>query len=204
MYKFKKVHQTDYGIGKVASLQLINKNLLTEQPVRKVVILVADANGVLYVDNMEAYSLVVATSCLVQPLAGDRVCVVVDGSLVVITDILFRQQENEIITLGDHRATLRIVASEIELCGGKRLTINTPELTLLARSSRWIAETLQQISQRLFVRSQHASRQIAQTDEVMAKHIVQDAQQSFVMKSEIGSLKSSSVLKIDGGQVHVG
>ena len=38
-----------------------------------------------------------------------------------------------------------------------------------------VAETLHQISQRLFVRSKHASRRVEETDEVLAKHIIQDA-----------------------------
>ncbi|MGP2741388.1 DUF3540 domain-containing protein, partial [Serratia nevei] len=83
-------------------------------------------------------------------------------------------------------------------------TLRSPHFTLLTRSSRWVAETLHQISQRLFVRSKHASRRVEETDEVLAKHIIQDARQSLVINSEIGSLKSSAVLKIDGGQIHMG
>ncbi|HGM5168711.1 TPA: DUF3540 domain-containing protein, partial [Serratia marcescens] len=52
--------------------------------------------------------------------------------------------------------------------------------------------------------SKHASRRVEETDEVLAKHIIQDARQSLVINSEIGSLKSSAVLKIDGGQIHMG
>ena len=52
---------------------------------RKVVTLAADANGGLYVDGMRAHCTAVATSCTVQPLAGDRVCVIVDGDKLVIT-----------------------------------------------------------------------------------------------------------------------
>lgn len=171
---------------------------------RKVVTLAADANGGLYVDGMRAHCLAVATSCLVQPLAGDRVCVIVDGDKLVITEILSRQQANAVMTLDSRCANLRIVAPEIELQGGKRLTLRSPHFTLLTRSSRWVAETLHQISQRLFVRSKHASRRVEETDEVLAKHIIQDARQSLVINSEIGSLKSSAVLKIDGGQIHMG
>lgn len=141
---------------------------------------------------------------LVQPLAGDRVCVIVDGDKLVITEILSRQQANAVMTLDSRCANLRIVAPEIELQGGKRLTLRSPHFTLLTRSSRWVAETLHQISQRLFVRSKHASRRVEETDEVLAKHIIQDARQSLVINSEIGSLKSSAVLKIDGGQIHMG
>ncbi|HGM6744742.1 TPA: DUF3540 domain-containing protein, partial [Serratia marcescens] len=175
-----------------------------EQGGRKVVTLAADANGGLYVDGMRAHCLAVATSCLVQPLAGDRVCVIADGDKLVITEILSRQQANAVMTLDSRCANLRIVAPEIELQGGKRLTLRSPHFTLLTRSSRWVAETLHQISQRLFVRSKHASRRVEETDEVLAKHIIQDARQSLVINSEIGSLKSSAVLKIDGGQIHMG
>ena len=106
------------------------------------VTLAADANGGLYVDGMRAHCLAVATSCLVQPLAGDRVCVIVDGDKLVITEILSRQQANAVMTLDSRCANLRIVAPEIELQGGKRLTLRSPHFTLLTRSSRWVAETL--------------------------------------------------------------
>ncbi|MGN7973005.1 DUF3540 domain-containing protein [Serratia sp. 22264] len=205
MYKSRREqHQKGGANTSVAPLRLVSRAPRAEQGSRKVVTLEADANGGLYVDGMRAYCLAVATSCLVRPLEGDRVCVIVDGTKLVITEILSRRQENTLMTLDSRCASLRIVAPEIELHGAKRLMLHSPDFTLLTRSSRWIADTLHQISQRLFVRSGYASRKVDQTDEVQAKHIVQDADQSFVMKSEIGSLKSSAVLKIDGGQVHVG
>lgn len=206
MYKSKKEQYPKGGTnnGKATALKLVSSPPQMEQGSRKIVTLETDANGLLYVDEMCAYSLAVATSCLVQPLDGDRVCVIVDGMQLVITEILSRRQENSIMTLDSQCASLRIVAPEIELHSTQKLTLHSPDFTLLTRSSRWIADTLHQISQRLFVRSKHASREVEQTDEVQAKHIVQDAHQSFVMKSEIGSLKSSAVLKIDGGQIHVG
>ncbi|AQT65930.1 type VI secretion-associated protein, TagC family [Serratia marcescens] len=204
MYKSRREHQKVYANARVTPLQLVRSAPLAEQGGRKVVTLAADANGGLYVDGMRAHSLAVATSCLVQPLAGDRVCVIVDGDKLVITEILSRQQANAVMTLDSRCANLRIVAPEIELQGGKRLTLRSPHFTLLTRSSRWVAETLHQISQRLFVRSKHASRRVEETDELLAKHIIQDARQSLVINSEIGSLKSSAVLKIDGGQIHMG
>ena len=123
------------------------------------VTLAADANGGLYVDGMRAHCGG-RHQLLVQPLAGDRVCVIVDGDKLVITEILSRQQANAVMTLDSRCANLRIVAPEIELQGGKRLTLRSPHFTLLTRSSRWVAETLHQISQRLFVRSKHASRRV--------------------------------------------
>lgn len=204
MYKFRKEQQQLYTNGQAVSLPWVNRDPCIRQGSRKVVTLASDASGVLYIDGMRTYCLMVATSCLVQPLDGDRVCVIVDGGQLVITEILSRRQVNAAMTLDSCGARLRIVAPEIELHGSKRLTLRSPNFTLLTRSSRWIAETLHQVSQRLFVRSQHASRKVEQTDELQAKHIMQDARHSFVMKSEIGSLKSSAVLKIDGGQVHMG
>ncbi|EMH4929499.1 DUF3540 domain-containing protein [Serratia ureilytica] len=204
MYKSRREHQKVYANARVTPLQLVRSAPLPEQGGRKVVTLAADANGSLYVDGMRAHCLAVATSCLVQPLAGDRVCVIADGDKLVITEILSRQQANAVMTLDSRCANLRIVAPEIELQGRKRLTLRSPHFTLLTRSSRWVAETLHQISQRLFVRSKHASRRVEETDEVLAKHIIQDARQSLVINSEIGSLKSSAVLKIDGGQIHMG
>ncbi|WP_232290989.1 DUF3540 domain-containing protein [Pseudomonas chlororaphis] len=164
----------------------------------------AGADGLLQVEGMPAYTLVLATSCLVQPLAGDRVHGVVDGRQLVITAILSRRQADTLMTLDSGSAPLHIVAPHIEIHGRQRLALHSADFSLLTRSSRWVADTLNQVSRRLFVRCEHASRKVAYTDQVQARHIAQDAQQSFVMNSEIASLKSSAVLKIDGGQVHVG
>lgn len=195
-----------YGSETRPPLQLVGdiSHREDEQGCRKLVTVAADEEGTLYAEGLDAYCLKVASSCLLQPMAGDRVSVIVDATQLIITDILSRQQANAVMTLGSQQANLRIIAPEIELYGERKLMLHAPSFTLLTRSSRWIADTLHQISRHLFVRSQHASRKVEQTDETRAKHIIQDAQQSLIMNSEIGSLKSSAVLKIDGGQVHVG
>lgn len=204
MFKSAKEHQKVYANFNVTPLHMMAKASALEQGSRVVVDVQAHASGQLYVNDMPAYGLTVATSCLVQPLAGDRVYGVVDGQHLVITAILSRQQADAVMTLDSRCASLRIVAPQIEIEGSQRLTFHSPNFTLLTRSSRWVADTLHQVSKRLFIRTQHASRKVEQTDETQAKHIVQDAEQSFVIKSEIASLKASAVLKIDGGQVHVG
>lgn len=164
----------------------------------------ANADGQLQVEGMPAYTLSLATSCLVQPLPGDRVYGVVDGQKLVITAILSRRQSDALMTLDSGSVPLHIVAPSIEIRSRQRLALQSADFSLLTRSSRWVADTLHQVSKRLFVRSEHASRKVAHTDLVQARHIAQDAQQSFAMNSEIASLKSSAVLKIDGGQVHMG
>ncbi|HGM5910951.1 TPA: DUF3540 domain-containing protein, partial [Serratia marcescens] len=83
MYKSRREHQKVYANARVTPLQLVRSAPLPEQGGRKVVTLAADANGGLYVDGMRAHCLAVATSCLVQPLAGDRVCVIADGDKLV-------------------------------------------------------------------------------------------------------------------------
>ena len=167
------------------------------------VTLAADANGGLYVDGMRAHCSAVATSCPVQPLAGDRVCVIVDGDKLVITEILSRQQANAVMTLDSRCANLRIVAPEIELQGGKRLTLRSPHFTLLTRSSRWVAETLHQISTP--VCAQQARKPAGGGNRRGAGEAHHSGCPTIlVINSEIGSLKSSAVLKIDGGQIHMG
>lgn len=204
MYKSAKEHQKVHTNNNVTPLHVLAKASAPEQGSCVVVDVQAHANGQLYVVDMPAYGLKVATSCLVQPLAGDRVYGVVDGQHFVITAILFRQQADAVMTLDSRCANLRIVAPEIEIEGSRRLTFRSSDFTLLTRSCRWVADTLHQVSKRLFVLTQHASRKVEQTDETQAKHILQEARGSYVMKGEIASLKASAVLKIDGGQVHVG
>ena len=168
------------------------------------VTLAADANGGLYVDGMRAHCLAVATSCLVQPLAGDRVCVIVDGDKLVITEILSRQQANAVMTLDSRCANLRIVAPEIELQGGKRLTLRSPHFTLLTRSSRWSRRNAAP-NLSTPVCAQQARKPAGGGNRRGAGEAHHSGcRQSLVINSEIGSLKSSAVLKIDGGQIHMG
>lgn len=204
MYEFRRERPVAYANAMPLSCAREQQTPRVEQGSRHIVTVSAEAAGRLYVESLQHYRLTIAVSCLVQPMAGDRVCVIADGRCLVITEILSRQQTDTAMTLECRSAHLRIVAPEIELHGRKRLTLKSPDFSLLTRSSRWVAKTLHQVSQCLFVRSQHASRQVEGTDTLQARHIRQEAQQSLVMQGEMASLKASAVLKIDGGQVHVG
>lgn len=206
MFKTNEVLQRrEYAIGEGAPSWLSGGTRHAQPGVRRQLATVAaDVHGRLYLEGQPSARLKVAVSCLVQPLAGDRVCVIEDDGALIVTEILARRQPDAVVTLGSRRAALRIEAPELELRGARRLTLRSPQLTLLTRSGRWIAHTLQHLSRHLFVRAQHAHRQVEHTDRLQAKHVVQEAQQSLLIKSETGALHASAVLKIDGGQIHMG
>lgn len=204
MYEYAREPSTLKAHDKVTPLHVPAHNGGLAQGHVLVVDVQAGADGQLQVEGMPTYTLAVATSCLVQPLAGDRVHSVVDGRQLVITAILSRRQTGVPVTFDSRSASLHIVAPHIEIHGRRQLVLRSADFSLLTRTSRWVADTLHQVSRLLFVRSEHASRKVAHTDQVQARHIAQEARQSFVMNSEIASLKSSAVMKIDGGQVHMG
>lgn len=163
-----------------------------------------DADGRCYLSGYAWLDLQVATSCLVQPMVGDRVSAIVDQQHLYITAVLSRKAQKVPLVLNSGETPLHIMASTMELHSSERMGIYTPHFSLITRTTQWLAETMHQISQRLFVRAQHAHRQVENTDTVQAKHINQEAGQSYVMDSEIASLNAKAVLKIDGGQVHMG
>ena len=120
-----------------------------------------------------------------------------------ITDILARSCPHS-VTLHCAGQRLEIVADDIALHGTSQVAIHTRKLAFYTRTTRWIADTLHQITRNLFVRSEHAHRQVTHTDQQQAQHIIQHAEQSYALRSEVGSIKASTVLKIDGSQIHMG
>lgn len=188
----------------ILSLKTVSKNKFFEHGSCKIINLASHEDGKLYADNMEDYDVKIATSCLVQPLAGDRVYAVIDKMDLVVTSILSRSHDDDTLKLNGQGRKLYLNAPEIRIQAEENLTLQTANFSLLTRSSKWISETIHQISQRLFVKSSYANRKIEQTDKSEAKHLMYEADQSLVMKSEVGSIQSTSVLKIDGAQIHMG
>lgn len=188
----------------VFSLKTVRKNKHFEYGGYIIINLTSSEDGTLYAENMEDYTIKVATSCLVQPLTGDRVYAIIDKMDLVVTSILSRSHDDDTLKLDGQGRKLFLQAPEIHIQAAENLTLQTKDFSLLTRSSKWISETLHQISQRLFVKSCYANRKIEQTDKTEAKHLMYEADQSLVLKSEVGSIQSTSVLKIDGAQIHMG
>lgn len=163
-----------------------------------------DGNGRLFLRQQPALTLCTAASCLVQPQVGDLVSAVIHQQQVFVTAILQRQQAETPLVLNSGEVPMYFQAPAMEIHSTDRIAIHTRRFSLFTHTSMWVAKTLHQVADALFTRAKHAHRQVENTDEVHAKHISQQAEQSLIINSRIGSLNASAVLKIDGGQIHMG
>ncbi|WP_317694482.1 DUF3540 domain-containing protein [Serratia sp. UGAL515B_01] len=163
-----------------------------------------DDNGRHYLSSHATLPLMIATSCLVKPQNGDLVCAVLHQHQIFVTAILQRQHSDAALVLSSGTVPMHLSTPALEIHSSERVEIHTSRFSLRAKTSLWISRTLHQVADALFVRAKHAHRQVENTDEVQARHISQQAEQSLIINSRIGSLNASAVLKIDGGQVHMG
>lgn len=161
-------------------------------------------DGRLCLQRHGALTLVTATSCLIQPQTGDLVSAVLCQHQVFVTAVLQRQQPASPLVLSSGNVPMHLLAPALEIHSPERVEIHTANFSLLARTTLWVAKTLHQIADTLFVRAKHAHRQVENTDHIQARHINQQAEQSLLINSRIGSVNASAVLRIDGGQIHMG
>ncbi|WP_156293736.1 MULTISPECIES: DUF3540 domain-containing protein [Serratia] len=164
----------------------------------------ADGPGHLYLQQYPELEVITAASCLVSPQPGDRVSAVLYHHQAFVTAILQRQQPDAPLVLNSGNVPLHLLAPALEIHSPERVEIHTGHFSVVARISQWVAQTLHQVVDTLFVQAKHAHRQVENTDEVQARHISQHAEQSLLINSRIGSLNASAVLRIDGGQIHMG
>lgn len=158
--------------------------------------------GKLGLMGYEQYSVCQATSCLIVPIEGDRVMACVDGDILFITHILYRRQ-SAALTINSRESDLTIVAPKIVIDGQHCVQMTTPYLQLQAVKSDWIGDMVHHMINRILIETDSLFRHINQTDHTQAKQITVSAQ-SYQLESCIGSLQGSAVLKIDGGQIHMG
>lgn len=163
-----------------------------------------DEAGQLCLQQHLGLTLITAASCLVQPQSGDLVSAVVCQRQAFVTAILQRQQPEAPLMLDSGKVPMHLMAPALEIHSPERVEIHTGNFSLMARTTLWVAKTLHQVADSLFVRAKHAHRQVENTDQVQARHISQQAEQSLIINSQIGSLNASAVLRIDGGQIHMG
>lgn len=174
------------------------------ESVARLATLQADRRGQLFIDGYRHLALTVATSCLVQPLAGDRVRFTEDGGAAVILDVLSCADTGRCLVLSSRHPAMKICAPALSVEGSHSLSLTSARLSITSRTCRWVAGHLQQYARFLRQHCVRSERQVEQEDSVLAKHIVRSATQSYRLESKLAAIHASAVLKIDGTQIHVG
>ncbi|WP_162231032.1 DUF3540 domain-containing protein [Winslowiella iniecta] len=162
-----------------------------------------DNQGKLYLAAWPNYELHVATSCLLKPLEGDRVRATLDQKRLFITDILWRRQSGELeLNSGEH--TLHIIAPELILNGGKKIALKAESISLFSRTSRWVAECMNQMTKRWFLQADDAHRKIKFNENVEAENITYHAEEMLTVNGRMTAINGSAVVKVEGSQIHMG
>ncbi|WP_455845877.1 DUF3540 domain-containing protein [Pantoea agglomerans] len=172
--------------------------------IRRVVTLCQHPKGALYVAELPALPVHTAVSCLIAPQNADCVAVLIVDDKLWITDVLYCADASRPLTLRSAHAELAIEADSLSLHANRDLTLESPKFTLVSRTSRWVAEKMFQVAGHLQTRCRSAERLVRESDSVSAEHIAHRAGASYRVDSELTAVNGRSVLKIDGGQVHVG
>jgi hypothetical protein len=166
-------------------------------------------------DGRERFAARRATSCLVDPQAGDRVWFVSETEHFVIA-VLDRPNSG---------ATLLSVTGDVELRATGKLALRSEELEIEARSGRlmlercaaWLGKLqasmressvvgrlLELVVDRVTQVSKQSVRSIAELDHVQAGAIDYRAQESLHVHAKHALVRAEQLVKMDADQIHLG
>jgi hypothetical protein len=191
-------------------------------------------DGILVDDGGETRLVRQATSCLLEPLIGDLVLIVAPvsdpgGHLLAVLERDSKEATLSVpgdLTLAAPRGRVAVRASEgLELHSETTLDLHADEARLQARSGKiflqecaavirsmfasltkltHVGNVLELLVDRVTQRSEHSTRVIAGTDQTHARDIEQRAENSVQVRSQRTIVDGREVVKLDGGQIHLG
>ncbi|MEM6996045.1 MAG: DUF3540 domain-containing protein [Myxococcota bacterium] len=173
-----------------------------------------------------------AASCLVAPAPGDRVWFVRQGGACFVTAVLERAAPDApmpIVLEGDvevaaegslslsgcavavvaeetmqvQSASLSVRSGQAEAVLGEVATFAKSMVSHIA-SATWIGSKLEQLVDHWAVHSRTASRTVAGLDQLQARDIDHRATGSATLCADHTFLQGHSMVKADGGQIHLG
>ena len=191
-------------------------------------------DGILVDDGGETRLVRQATSCLIDPLVGDLVLIVAPvsdpgGHLLAVLERDSSEATLSVpgdLTITAPRGRVSVRASEgLELHSDRTLDLRADEARLQARSGKiflqecaavirtmfaslakltHVGNVLELLVDRVTQRSEHSTRVIAGSDQTHARDIDQRAENSVQVRSQRTIVDGREVVKLDGGQIHLG
>lgn len=175
-----------------------------------------------------------ATSCLLDPVLGDRVLLVLfgDGSAFVLA-VLERTEEGPATASMDRDLTLRvpggslnlvakdgvgivstgdvsIVGASLDVKAGEgrvsleRLTVLGRQLLAEVTSVKLVAGAVDTVLDRWVQKVKRAYRTVEELDQVRAKRIDYSAEKTMHLDAENTLVTASELVKLDGEHIHLG
>lgn len=192
----------------------------------------AISNDGILVDDGQTRLVKQATSCLLEPLVGDLVLIVgaLDDPGGHLLAVLERDSDAATLalpgTLDISAERLRLRGrSGIELHSERSLDLHADEARLQARSASMVLQrcsvvvrsmfaslsklthvghVLELLVDRVLQRSDHSTRVIAGSDHTQARDIQLDAEANVQVHSQRTVVDGREIVKLDGGQIHLG
>jgi hypothetical protein len=161
-----------------------------------------------------------AVSCLVEPVADDIVLVALapNGAAYVLAvlereegaratlstdgDLEIRQRHGR-VTIAAQEGIDLIAAKAVSVIGHE-LQVNVAEGSLVGRSLKVLAHTLDSVLERLSSRVKHAHRTVEETDTLRAERIDYSATSTMSLHGENAIVTAEQLVKVDGAQIHLG
>ncbi len=175
-----------------------------------------------------------ATSCLLDPMLGDRVlfAIVEDGSAFVLS-VLEREEESEATVSLDRDLTFRlpqgrfdvvtkegiglittsetsVVSASVEVKAAEgrfsldRLTMLGRHLLAEVASAKVVAGTIDSVVDRVSQRVKRAYRAVEEMDQLRAARVDYSAEKTMHLHAENALVSATELVKFDGEHIHLG
>ncbi|GAA5164919.1 DUF3540 domain-containing protein [Viridibacterium curvum] len=174
-----------------------------------------------------------AASCLIAPNVGDTVLLVSDGSCAWILAVLERLDKSALRIESEHDIAIHSSAGKLSLQGAHGLSVRSDtaldlsadtlhlqaregnvlveQLSWLGKSAlahlgriEWVGNLLEAVSERMRITTRHSLREVEELDQVRAGTMDQRVEGTCTIRAENTIVTARELVKLDGGQVHLG
>ncbi len=174
-----------------------------------------------------------AASCLVEPEPGDRVLVSEGASESFILAVLVRASATPTRLSSDGDLTLAARGGRVQIVGERGVSLASPEkVAVVSRDlevhtvhgrlsfddfgvvgralearlgvAKTCADAIERVAERVVDRVKRAYRFVEDVDQLRAGRIDQRAEGLLTLRAEHAVIAAQKLVKMDGGQVHIG
>jgi hypothetical protein len=174
-----------------------------------------------------------AASCLIAPQVGDTVLLAMEGAKAWILAVLERAQQGPLSIESAQDLVIGSTAGRVRIHGLEGVSVISPadlalqadtvhmqaregqvlceRLSLLGRSMlahlgkiEWVGDLLEAVADRMRITSRHSLREVEELDQLRAGSIDHRAEGSYSLRAQNTLVSAKDLVKLDGGQVHLG
>ncbi|QRN40872.1 MAG: DUF3540 domain-containing protein [Neisseriaceae bacterium] len=163
-----------------------------------------DVENKFFLNDYPEYPVEIATSCLVSPSKGDKVSAIFDGQVMFIVFILERSEGDKVVTLDFKKYDLKLTASNVEMLVDNRVIFDTHEYIMRAEKTEFYSSLSKYVYNEMYTVAYNSYKEVKNSEEIKSKNFFIKVSQTYTLRNKVGFIQSDALLKIDGGQVHMG